>query len=86
MVYTVELTSIAKHALRKLPKAVRRDIGFAIDRLQVDNPSRAAGVRKLTARAGYRLRVGDYRVLFELESGRLVVLVIDVDDRKDIYR
>ena len=45
------------------------------------------GIRKLTgADDVYRLRVGRYRVLYTVEAGRLVVLVLKVGHRKDVYR
>jgi mRNA-degrading endonuclease RelE of RelBE toxin-antitoxin system len=67
--------------MRALPKDIRRLIGGKIDRLQDDL---AADVKKLKGfKRQYRLRAGNYRVLFELE-GRTIV-VYDEGDRKDIY-
>ena len=67
--------------LRALPKDIRRLIGGKIERLQDDL---AADVKKLKGfKNKYHLRAGDYRVLFELEGGTIVVY--DVGDRKDVY-
>ena len=49
-----------------------------------DNP-RPVGVLKLQGAERYRLRVGDYRVIYEIHDRILLVLVVDVADRKDIY-
>jgi len=50
-----------------------------------ENP-RPPGSKKLKGRAGYRLRIGDYRVIYEIEDNILRVIVIDVGHRKDIYQ
>ncbi|WP_462330376.1 type II toxin-antitoxin system RelE family toxin [Thiohalocapsa halophila] len=43
-------------------------------------------MKRLTGRDAYRMRVGDYRVLYEIEDQQLVVLVVDVGHRREIYR
>jgi mRNA interferase RelE/StbE len=40
----------------------------------------------LSGRDEYRLRVGDYRVLFEIEDDQLVVLVVEIGHRREVYR
>ena len=50
-----------------------------------DEP-RPAGCRKLSGAERYRLRVGRYRILYAIEDDRLVVTVVKVGDRKDVYR
>ena len=42
--------------------------------------------KRLTGRADYRLRVGDYRLLYTVDGGELTILVIDIGHRRDIYR
>jgi mRNA interferase RelE/StbE len=49
------------------------------------NP-RPPGCQKLSAQERYRLRVGRYRVVYEIRDRELVVLVVKVADRKDVYR
>ena len=81
MRYQVEFLPAALAQLRALPRDARRLIGGKIDRMQDDL---AADVKKLQGfKNKYRLRAGNYRVLFELEGG--VIVVYDVGDRKDIY-
>jgi mRNA interferase RelE/StbE len=46
----------------------------------------AANVKKLMGRPGYRLRVGDWRVIYTLDSGRLVILVLDSGARGGVYK
>jgi mRNA interferase RelE/StbE len=80
--YTVVLTDEVKAKLRALPLALRRDIGHRLFQLEQDF---GGDVKKLKgSRNEYRLRIGNFRVLFELD-GRTVT-VYSVGDRKDIYR
>lgn len=81
MRYEIEFLPVALQQLRALPKDARRLIGGKIDLLQ-DDP--AGDVKKLKGfKRKYRLRAGDYRVLFELEG--TTVVIYDVGHRKDIY-
>ncbi|MEW5948302.1 MAG: type II toxin-antitoxin system RelE/ParE family toxin [Thermodesulfobacteriota bacterium] len=47
---------------------------------------RPSGVKKLTGRNAWRIRVGNYRVIYEIQDNSLVVLVVSVGHRKEIYR
>ena len=51
-----------------------------------DNPRPVGALKLQGAEQRYRLRVGDYRIIYEIHDGLLVVLIVDVADRKDIYR
>ncbi len=82
MRYTVILTDEVKMALRALPLSSRREIGHKLFLLEEDLQG---DVRKLKgSRNQYRLRVGNYRALFELEARSVTVYA--VGDRKGIYR
>jgi mRNA interferase RelE/StbE len=82
MAYEMEIKDEALAALRALPAGVRRQVGFRLHRLQQDF---SGDVKKLTgSKNEYRLRVGAYRVLFELEGRRIVVY--SVGSRKDVYQ
>ena len=83
--YTVGFTGAALKQLEKLPVRVRQRIVTAVERLS-DNP-RPSTAAKLSGHEDiYRIRVGDYRVVYEVEDERLVVLVLRVAHRKDAYR
>ncbi len=84
MTYTVTILRRAAKALAKLPP---RDFERVRDAIRVlgDVP-RPAGSKKLVGRDGWRVRIGAYRVIYEIRDGDLVVLVLDVGDRKDVYR
>ena len=49
-----------------------------------ENP-RPSGCKKLKGRQGYRIRIGDYWVLYEVEDDKLLVLVFAIGHRRDIY-
>ena len=80
--YELDIKDDAKTALRKLPEAVRREIGYRLHLLLEDF---SGDVKKLKgSKNEYRLRVGDHRVLFELVGKKVVVYTLG--QRKDIYR
>jgi mRNA interferase RelE/StbE len=83
--YRIELTRDALRALAKLDKPVRRRIQTAIDKL-ADDP-RPAGTIALRGYPGaFRVRAGDYRIVYVVNDDRLLVVVIDVGHRREIYR
>ena len=83
--YHLEFTSSAARQLRKLPREVQRRLAVAVNGLE--QGPRPQEVTKLSAEAGiYRIGVGDYRVLFQANDKILLVLVVSLGDRKDIYR
>lgn len=85
MAYTVEILPKAKKQLAILPAEDRRRIGKKIDTLEV-NP-RPAGCIKLSGEDDlYRLRVGDYRLVFSIQDDILYVLVIRIGHRREVYR
>ncbi|MGV3559677.1 type II toxin-antitoxin system RelE family toxin [Larkinella arboricola] len=81
--YQLQISNRATKALEKLPDEVYIRLREAIKAL-ADNP-RPSGCKKLKGRKGYRIRVGDYRVVYEINDGVLVVLIIDVGHRREIY-
>ncbi|MEO5715719.1 MAG: type II toxin-antitoxin system RelE/ParE family toxin [Luteolibacter sp.] len=83
--YRVEVAKGVEKDLRKIPaKDVARIIG-AIEKL-ADNPQPQGSVKLSGYDIEYRIRVGDYRVIYQIHDSVLVVLVIEVGHRKDIYR
>jgi mRNA interferase RelE/StbE len=83
--YTIRYTRTAEKEIEGLPAVVVPRINDAINRL-ADNP-RPHGAIKLKGFANkYRIRVGSYRVLYEIHDANIVVLIIQVVHRKDAYR
>jgi mRNA interferase RelE/StbE len=83
--YRIELTRDALRALAKLDKPVRRRLQGAIDRL-ADDPCPAGMIALRGAPGAFRIRVGDYRVIYVLHDDLLLVVVIDIGHRRDVYR
>ena len=68
-----------------MPQGMQERVLRAIAKLALD-PFSTPGVKALVDREGYRLRVGDYRVLYTLENDVLIVRVVDVAHRREVYR
>jgi mRNA interferase RelE/StbE len=83
--YSIEFRPAAARDLRKLPRHEQRRVGARIDSL-ADNP-RPAGVRQLAgSEKFYRIRVGDYRIIYEILDKVLRILVLKIGHRRDVYR
>lgn len=80
-----EFTRETRKTLKAMPRSVRELVLAKIDDLALD-PMRAQNVKKLVGRPGYRLRVGDWRVIYTLDAGRLVVRVLDIGARGGVYQ
>ena len=76
-------SSVAKD-LRRIPN---RDVRRILDRIELlaDTP-RPPGAVKLSGQERYRLRVGIYRILYEVHDATVVVVVVTVGHRRDVYR
>jgi len=83
-VYRLEISHTAHRQVSRLPSQTQESINQAIARL-AENP-RPPGAKKLTSRDGYRVRVGDYRILYHVDDGEKVVIIYRVMSRGDVYR
>lgn len=84
MPYTVEFLKTAEEELAELPKDTQRRILKRIEGLKSD--PRPAGAEPLKGPEKFlRVRVGDYRVIYSVEGKRLVVLIIRIGHRKEVY-
>jgi len=82
--YRVEVRPAALRSLRKIDPTVRPRIEGAIALLAED--PRPPASRPLTGRPGYRVRVGDYRIVYTIEHDVLLVVVVTLGHRRDVYR
>jgi mRNA interferase RelE/StbE len=83
--YTVEFLETALEELGDLPQEAQRQILKRIEGLK--NDPRPAGAEQLKGPEKFlRLRVGDFRVVYLVEGKHLVVLVVRIGDRKDVYK
>ncbi len=81
--YSITITKTAQKQLDKLSDNIAEPIFEAIQNL-AHNP-RPHGCKKLKGRDGYRIRKGNYRIIYDIYDNVLVVDVIAVGHRKDIY-
>lgn len=81
--YRIELRPAAVRALWKLDPAVRHRLQGTIALLAQD--PRPPAARALHGRAGFRVRVGDYRILYTLEDEVLLVVVVTLGHRRQVY-
>ncbi|MFW5758451.1 MAG: type II toxin-antitoxin system RelE family toxin [Bacteroidota bacterium] len=84
MTYNVTLKKRAIKALENINEPYYSNIKEAIYSL-ADNP-RPAGYKKLKGRDAFRIRVADYRIIYEIQDSILLVDVVDLGHRKDIYK
>ena len=84
MTYRVEVAAAAARQLRQLDRSAQRRVQAAIEGL-ADEP-RPSGAKKLVGGNGeWRVRTGDYRIVYEIHDNVLVVLLIAVGHRREIY-
>ena len=85
MPYTIEFTASALREFKALERAVQRRIAAHINTLaQQPFPP---GLKKLQGGQDlYRIRVGDYRVIYRVEGKRVAIVVIKIGHRRDVYR
>ena len=82
--YSVIVSKSAKKTLSKLPNEVVKKILDALDDL-VEEP-RPMGYIQLKGRGGYRIRIGNYRVIYDINDDELLILVVEIGNRKEIYK
>ena len=82
MTYEVLFSDLALKQLKKLDEDIRRRIIATLERIRI-RPE--AYLRKLVGDDGYRLRVGDYRVIVDLDKEKLIILVLRIGHRRNVY-
>ncbi len=85
MAYTVEFAASARREFKALERAIQRRVATRIDALA--NQPFPPGAKKLQGeRDLYRLRVGDYRIIYRVDGKRVTVLILKIGHRRDVYR
>lgn len=83
MNYTVQILRRAQKQLGQFDSVDRERIIAAIARLGED--PRPPGCKKLSGRPAWRIRIGSYRVIYEIHDDQLLVLVVTIGERGDVY-
>ena len=82
--YKIYIKPTAVKELQKIPK---RDVNKIIEKIRsLSSDPRPPGCEKLSADEKYRVRQGSYRIVYSIEDDKLVVLIIKIGHRKDVYR
>ena len=84
MNYTIEIERTAQKQLAKINNPLFDAITEKIISLEKD--PRPPGCKKLAGRESWRIRVGDYRIIYNISDNVLGILIIDIDHRKQVYR
>jgi len=83
MVYEVIFSEKAEDQLKKLEKNIQERIISVLERIKVRPELYAV---KLIGDRGYKLRVGDYRLILDIDKNKLMILVIKLGQRRNIYK
>lgn len=83
MTYRIEILPAAIREIRKLPPEAKRRVQAVIELLATD--PRPPAAKRLVARPEWRVRTGDYRVIYRIEDAVLTVVVVRAGHRRDIY-
>lgn len=83
MTYSIEVRPAALRALKRIDKQDHARIRGAIALLAAD--PRPPGAKALRGRPGFRIRVGNYRVVYAIEDDKLLVIVVTLGHRRDVY-
>lgn len=84
--YKIIFTKEAQKALLRLPGNMAVLVRQKLEQLAADPYAPIANAKKLQNRSGYRLRIGDWRVIYEIQNDKLVVLVLKIAQRGEVYR
>lgn len=85
MAYSIQFTPAARRQFTRLDPSVQQRIGAAIDGL-AENP-RPPGAKKLKGSENlWRIRAGDYRIIYQIHDRELVVVIVTIGHRSDVYR
>lgn len=83
--FRIDYKKAARKELKKLDQSARERIGAAIDALGLE-PHPPGSRKTVGSEALFRIRVGDYRVIYEVQNEILTIFIIRIGHRKDIYR
>jgi mRNA interferase RelE/StbE len=84
MNHAVSILRRAQKELAQLPPQVYEQVRDAIRHLAIE--PRPSGCQKLSGRPGWRIRVGDYRIIYEINDQHQTLLILHIGHRRDVYR
>jgi mRNA interferase RelE/StbE len=84
--YSIDYSKASRKAMKSMPRNTARLVMEKIEALAVDPYAPNNNVRKLTNHPGYRLRVGDWRVVYLIHEQELVIVVVRIAPRGEVYQ
>jgi mRNA interferase RelE/StbE len=85
-VYKITFTTQAAKALLKMPRNTAQLIREKLNQVAADPFGSLSNAKKLQGRSGYRLRVGDWRVIYEINQAEIVIVVLKIAPRGEVYK
>jgi mRNA interferase RelE/StbE len=85
-VYTIVYSKEAARSLQRMPRNTAQLIREKLENIAADPYADHPNAKKLQGREAYRLRVGDWRVIYKMQNERLMVIVLKIALRGEIYR
>jgi len=84
--YTIVYNNQASKTFQRLPRNIQTRIRKKLDQLAVNPYADNPNVAKLKNRMGFRLRIGSWRVIYDIREEKLIILVLKIGSRGDVYR
>ncbi len=84
--YKIVFKKEAAKSLSKIPSKAAQSIRRKLEAIAANPYGNHPDAKKLQGREGYRLRIGDWRVIYEIQNDRLVILVLKIAPRGEVYR
>jgi mRNA interferase RelE/StbE len=85
-VYTIAYTKEAAKSLQRMPRNTAQLIREELEAIAADPYASHPNAKKLQGREGYRLRVGDWRVIYKIQNEQLIIVVLKIAARGEIYK
>jgi mRNA interferase RelE/StbE len=86
MVYDIFYTKRAIKAFLRMPRETSNAIRQKLEQIAADPFASHPNAKKLQCRDGYRLRQGNWRVIYEIQQNKIVIFVLEIGLRKEVYR
>ncbi len=84
--YKITFTTQASKALLKMPRNTAQIIREKLNQVAIDPFASIPNAKKLQGRPGYRLRIGDWRVIYEINKDEITIIVMKIAPRGEVYK
>ncbi len=84
--YKITFTTQAFKALLKMPRNTAQSIREKLNQVAIDPFASIPNAKKLQGRPGYRLRIGDWRVIYEINKDEITIIVMRIAPRSEVYK